>query len=502
MTKPAIFRTLRFRMAAAFFLWTGIFQLVLTLLVPGVRELHVIEAVDQTIRSIGNEVVDSQRDGVGTKGILAALQETLSRTARGEDVFVELWAADGTLMGAVPERGEVPTVDAGEDGTAWARATLDHPRTIRVQAAAGGAARRVRVGTATIVPPTGEPYQLRVGHSLGMLDYTRDVVYFMLLASVLMGIAGAGFAGWLVSGLIVSRIDGVARAVREVSPTRLDERIELPTSDDEIGRMAGDVNGMLERMAAAFRSQERFMSEVSHELKTPVAAIMTEAQVLKYRKTDLEAHQRFVLSVEDEMRWLGKLVESFLMLARFGHGKLFLADGIVPVNDVTLDAVEHAALMARQHGITLRLSLFDAGEDKAQALIRGDAELLRVVIDNLIRNAVQFSKRGDAVEVSVDSDEAGVVIAVRDHGPGVPAEHLDRIFERFQQAPGANSTRRGSGLGLTIAKGVVDLHGGTIGARNVADGGCVFEVRLPCYEPGPRSAALTAAVPTSVASGA
>jgi two-component system sensor histidine kinase MtrB len=336
----------------------------------------------------------------------------------------------------------------------------------------------------------------------------------MLMMTLGLGLIGSALVGWIVSGVVVSRIKGIAKAVREVAPTRLEAPVDLPMGNDEIGQMAADVKAMLERMAVAFRSQERFMSEVSHELKTPVSALLAEAQVLKRGTARLAVHvssngvahetesiaravepyERFVLSVEEEMRWLGKLVESFLMLARFGHGKQFIAETQVQVNEVVLDAIEHSSLYARQHDVNLSLVLYDPGESRPEAIVRGDSGLLRVVADNLIRNAVQFSKRGDTVTVKVDV-EAGlggpgtVVLTVKDQGPGVPQEYLTRIFDRFAQAPTKGATRRGSGLGLTIAKGVTDLHGGTIEASNDPAGGCVFRVGIPVYAP-PRAAAI------------
>jgi signal transduction histidine kinase len=240
---------------------------------------------------------------------------------------------------------------------------------------------------------------------------------------------------------------------------------------------------MLRRLAEAVQSHERFISHVSHELKTPVAALLTEAQVIKIRPTE-DAYENFVLSVEDEMRRLGRMVESFLMLARFGHGRRFLAEAIIPINDIALEAVEHASLLAHHHGVTLGLRLHDPGPDDREAMVRGDSELLRVVIDNLIRNAVQFSRMKDRVDVAVEITGSWVVLSVRDNGPGIPEEYLERVFDRFVQAPTVpDAGRRGTGLGLTIAKGVVDLHGGEIRVRNRPEGGCEFTVRLPLAVP-------------------
>jgi signal transduction histidine kinase len=507
---PSIFRTLRFRIAAAFFLWTGLIQVALFIGLPVARDAYMIDAVDRRLRQVGESLVTSAQEGAAPADMLAT---TGLRSADPSAVQVRIEDEAANVLAASAGADDVPR------GTGAAHAT------IKVAARGKAPPERVRVAQFEAQVPQGGVRRIEVAQWLGQADGVTRAIQRVLVLGLALGLIGSAVAGWIVSGAIISRIDQVSRAVRAVAPTRLDERIDLPVGGDEIGRMAGDVNHMLERMAVAFRSQERFMSEVSHELKTPVSALLTEAQVLKHTRTSprspvpaplalgngsahpltadnpraqVEPYERFVLSVEEEMRWLGKLVESFLMLARFGHGKQFVAESVVAVNDVVLDAVEHSTLYARQHGVTLALTLHDAGESGQEAVVRGDSELLRVVADNLIRNAVQFSKRGDTVTVKVAVEpgtrEGGaplVVFTVKDQGPGVPEEYLTRIFDRFAQAPGKRSTRRGSGLGLTIAKGVTDLHGGTIDARNAAEGGCVFRVRIPAQQASPQGAGGT-----------
>jgi signal transduction histidine kinase len=510
---PSIFRTLRFRIAAAFFLWTGLIQVALFIGLPVARDAYVIDAVDKRLQHVADTLMESARGGAPPAELVSA---TGARSTDPSAVQVRVEDASGEVVASSGRARELPRDIGGS------RATL------RLDAEGSEPAARFRVIQFEVTLPGGSLERIEVAQSLAASDGITHALQRTLMLGLVLGFLGSGVAGWIVSGAVISRIDRVSRAVRAVAPTRLDQRIELPVGGDEIGRMAADVNHMLERMAVAFRSQERFMSEVSHELKTPVSALLTEAQVLKHTRTSsraptpaplalgngshhpllggddtraqIEPYERFVLSVEEEMRWLGKLVESFLMLARFGHGKQFVAESVVAVNDVVLDAVEHSTLYARQHGVTLALTLHDPGDSGQEAVVRGDAELLRVVADNLIRNAVQFSKRGDTVTVKVDIEPAQreggppmVVFTVKDQGPGVPEEYLTRIFDRFAQAPGKRSTRRGSGLGLTIAKGVTDLHGGTIDARNAAEGGCVFRVRLPAHQP---AAATESATPT------
>jgi signal transduction histidine kinase len=250
--------------------------------------------------------------------------------------------------------------------------------------------------------------------------------------------------------------------------------------------MGAGLNKMLEGLHRAFRGQERFISDVSHELKTPLAALLTEAQVLHAMGATTEDYKAFVASAEDEARRLGKLVESFLMLARFQHGKRFIADTLVSINDVVLESMKHSQMIAEQQRVGLLLTAFDAGEECNEGEVRGDPDLLRVAFDNVIRNAVQFSKAGSAVRIEVTCVEGRMMVSIRDQGPGIPPEHRDRIFNRFEQAPTRESGKRGTGLGLAIAKGVIDLHGGTISVDNHPEGGCVFRIGLAM--PGPAAA--------------
>jgi signal transduction histidine kinase len=477
-------------LAAAFLLWTACFQIGIWLIVPRWRDAVVAREVDDMLMQrafeLRDQVLESARE---TRGDAAALASLLEPQRTMEDLVVQVWRAGGPLLATSPNMRDAATVplrDGAGPTPTFTDETLDHH----------SGPSRARFVTLMFSASEGESYTVQVGMALDAADRVGASLRGMLLIAVVAGTAGAGLAGWIVAGSLVRRLRKVSEAVREVSPTHLQSRVDIPGGSDEIGRMASDINAMLSNLERAFRSQESFISDVSHELKTPVSALLTEAQVLKYTRPKEADYERFVTSVEEEMRRLGKLVESFLMLARFGHGHRFIAQGLVHINDVALESLEHASLLASHHGITISLHLFDAGDDCDEAVVSGDSELLRVVVDNLIRNAVQFSKRGDIVKVTVHCSDHQVTLSVRDHGPGVPADHLDRIFDRFAQAPAQSGARRGTGLGLTIAKGVVNLHGGSIKAENAVGGGCVFTVTLPgaqAQTPGAKPPALLSA---------
>jgi signal transduction histidine kinase len=464
------FRTLRFKVAAAFLLWAAIFQISLVLLVPLTRWQFIMGEIDSHVRNEAAEVARELSSGALTPQ--GAITPQIGVRADGfgyqYQVLVQGRTLDSPRLAASPL--EIPPTDHTDALTA-PMVTLSTP-------VPGGAPIRYRTVSINTTLPDGTPALLTVASSLRVADWLQGLLRWLLLASLIPGLLGAALAGWIVAGLTASRIANISAAVRAISPTRLDRRLEV-RGNDEVARMAADLNAMLDRLGGTISGLERFMSEVSHELKTPVSALLAEAQVMKYNQPTPEATHRFILSVEDEMRRLGKLVESFLMLARIEHGRRYLAERTVSINDVVLESVEHASRPAEQCEVGISLTLHDCGPDGREALVRGDPELLRIVLDNLLRNAIGFSDRGTNVSVSVDCNHTAVRIGVRDRGPGAPPEHIDRIFERFAQAPNQKPGRRGTGLGLAIAKGVVELHGGEIHAQNHPQGGCVFVVTLP-----------------------
>jgi signal transduction histidine kinase len=230
-------------------------------------------------------------------------------------------------------------------------------------------------------------------------------------------------------------------------------------------------------MRQAFEAQERFLSNISHELKTPIATLLVEAQTLD--RTDMsKLGVQFVRSVEEEMRKLGKLVESFLTLTRVKDGKGLARAELVPINELVLDSVSYCSPMARQYAVKLKPELA-ASDDDVDAAISGDPELLRTMLDNLVRNAIRFSPESGSVIIISAVRGTEAVFEVRDQGSGLPPAMLNNAFDRFVQAPEEQKQGRGHGLGLTIAQAVAELHGGKITVRNVAEGGACFTLRLP-----------------------
>lgn len=340
---------------------------------------------------------------------------------------------------------------------------------------------KARAVAMSIIGGDLEPYVLVVGTSD---DFTRsqlELVARIFIVSSILGPLAAGVSGWFIAGIAVAPFERLGQIAAQMRPESLHEALDIPVYNTEIAELRDQLNDARERLRGAFGMQERFLTNVSHELKTPIAVILTEAQTLNFEKLPKDA-QDFVRSTREEMRHLGKLIESLLGLARLREGTAHARMNRVTLNDLAVDTVDGCLLMARQDGVKLvpELASDEAGLD---AEIYGEPQLLRTMMENLVRNAIRFTPKGGQVTMSVTVEDGRGVLSVTDEGPGIPESEIGSLFERFKQGtnqgPAQPGRDAGHGLGLSIAQGIAELHGGRIRANNLEGGGCVFRVCLP-----------------------
>lgn len=303
----------------------------------------------------------------------------------------------------------------------------------------------------------------------------------LLRVLVLAGVIGplaAGVAGWFIAGVAISPLERLRGFASRLGPDSIGEELGVDVREStEVARLGRELEEARRRIQAAFRAQERFLSNVSHEIKTPISVMLVEAQTLP-REGLSDDVNAYLDSVGEEMMRLGRLVESFLTLTRVQDGKGLTRELEYPANDLVMDSVDHCLAFAEQYHVRLSPRLLDAELD-ADTIVCGEPELLRTMLDNLVRNAIRFSPRGETVELSMRRVDSTVLLMVMDRGPGIPPDQLTAIFDRFAQSPDEQRRGRGHGLGLEIAQGIAELHGGVIVADNREGEGAVFTVTLP-----------------------
>lgn len=341
-----------------------------------------------------------------------------------------------------------------------------------------GDASRTRVVVRRFTGRDSRVYVLAAATDYVAGDWVIKEWIWLLFATTPVGLVAAAVVGWLIAGSAVAPLVRLGRLAQNLGPTSLNAGFDLGPAGRELSEVQDQLNRALRRIDDGYERQSRFISNVSHELRTPIATLLTEAQTLREVESAPAEVQRFIRSTQDEMRRLGRLLESFLTLSRVRDGTPKSVQKRYPVNDLVIESVASCRRIAEQSGVKLFPQLFEYTQSGAAEVV-GDPELLCTMLDNIVRNAVRFSPKGESVHIQVLGEESFVLIVVRDAGPGIPADLIERVFDRYYQVPAEHKGGQGSGLGLSIAQGVAELHGGSIQAGNAAGGGCTFTIRLP-----------------------
>ncbi len=416
-----------------------------------------------------------------------------SRFMRFETLSVDVLGRDGASVvpgGDGPVRvGEVPVARLLSSGRESFFRLRRLPSAGTDSAERADAEPPLRAVGLTMLGADLEPYVLVVASSDAFARSQLGLVRRVVLISALAGPLAAAVSGWFIAGIAVAPFERLRRMASDFGPDSLNRSLRIEPVSTEVAELTEQLEQARRRIRDAFKAQDRFLSNISHEIKTPIAVIAVEAETLDLGSSPAEVAD-FVESAREEMMRLGKLVESFLTLARLQEGSEGSRAQRYAANDLVMDAVEHNASMAGQAGVRLTAELL-SDEGTMGTAVRGDPELLRTMLDNLIRNAIRFTQPGGRVVAAVGLVPGGVEVSVLDEGPGIPEGQIDTVFDRFAQAAnqdgragggrggGVNRPQNGHGLGLAIARGIAEMHGGSIAAENRATGGCVFRVRLP-----------------------
>ncbi len=319
---------------------------------------------------------------------------------------------------------------------------------------------------------------LQVATSLRTLDNARRGLLVILISGGLIGIILSAVLGALLAERALRPIDDITQTALQI--TRADDLSRrIPQADpfDEVGRLAGAFNEMLERLERLFRAQQRFVADVSHELRTPLTTIRGNVDLLRRMG---QADPACLDAIQAETERMTRLVGDLLLLARADAGQLPLAQEPVEVDLLMADLARQAQLLARER---VKVSLTVDGP----AIVRGDADRLRQLLLNLVDNALKHTPPGGRIWLRQAQADGWVRLTVYDTGKGIAPEDLPHIFDRFYRADKARSrSHGGAGLGLSIARWIAEAHGGRIEVQSELDVGSAFHVWLPLEAPEER----------------
>ena len=298
-------------------------------------------------------------------------------------------------------------------------------------------------------------------------DFFAGVPLVLLLASL---------GGYFLAHKSLAPIASMNRQTQRISAESLSQRLDVNNPRDELGRLATTINDLLSRLESAFNEQQRFIADASHELRTPLAVLRGETEVALAKQRTVDEYQESLSLIQEEAERLSRIVEDLFILARQPIDvPATLIRERVSLNDAVKDCARAAQVLATRKGVRLTTE-----NNSSSIQLSGDKELITRMILNLLDNAVKYTPTGGEISLALTRQNGNAEIVVRDTGIGIPEVDRQRIFDRFYRVDKARSRALGgAGLGLSIVRWIVELHGGQIHISSSPGRGSTFTVDLP-----------------------
>jgi heavy metal sensor kinase len=453
--------SLRLRLTLLYTSLLGAVLILVGAVVFGLVSFVLLNQIDARLQQSADQLVGRLRinlSGQFDPRSVASFQPT-------ENLLFQVWDIDGNLQLSRPVGYQMALSDDG-----WG---VGRPF-FTTEPVTSGRLRVLTVPLRTAREPVG---YLQVGLSLSLVDVSLQTLAGALAAILLVAMGITGLLAWLVAGRGLSPLATMTEVATQITQADdLSRRIPLSGSPgSEVGRLIRAFNDTMERLEGLFESQRRFVADVSHELRTPLTVIKGEVGLMRRMG---QGDEESLSSIENEVDRLTRMVGDLLMLAQAEAGRLPLDLQPVELDTVLLEVFQQVRTLASDR-VEVHLEEID------QVVVIGDRDRLKQVVLNLAANAVQYTPKGGRVTLSISKSGEEAFLQVRDTGPGIAAEDLPHIFERFYRAERSRSRQKGGGfgLGLSIAYWIVKAHGGELGVESQMGQGSVFHVRLPLLGP-------------------
>jgi heavy metal sensor kinase len=379
-----------------------------------------------------------------------------------ESPWLQVWSPEGDLLyqNSEARRRPLPGVrelaTTADDSLVVAETDLAPVRVLT---------RRGRIGA--------KPVVIQVARSEAAMHTELQELVLIFALGLPLAVAAAGLGGYTVARRALLPVERMTERARSITAERLSDRLPVEHPDDEMGRLATVFNETLARLESSFDQMRRFTADVSHELRTPLTAIRSVGEVGLREHRDEAAYRGIIGSMLEEVDRLASLVDRLLTLSRSETGQARPSLELFGVRDLAEDVVAHLDVLAeeKQQHITV--------EGAAAAQACADRLLIRRALINLVDNAIKFSPLGGRIRICVGQAADEATIDVIDSGGGITAAGRERIFDRFYRDGNVDGSTVGVGLGLSIAKGAVEVNGGRLTLAATGAAGSTFRISLP-----------------------
>ena len=319
----------------------------------------------------------------------------------------------------------------------------------------------------------GTAYYIQVAKRFDDITDRADALPGVLLIASIFGTLVCFISGIFLTRKLLKPIQDISRTAKEITSKNLDMRIAIDGPEDELKDLAGTFNSMIVRLEGDFEKQRRFIADASHELRTPLSVIHGHVNMLKrWGKNDPEVLSRSLDTLKKETECMSKLLENLLYLAKDDNNTLALERDKFPLDILLKEVVDEALLVHDEYSILIKC---EAGH-----MITADYNAMKQVLRNLTDNSIKYSTPPGEIVITAEQKKEGTWISVSDSGTGIPSECLPYIFDRFYRVDESRTKATGgSGLGLSIAKHIVQSHNGTITAESRPGKGTKIVIFIP-----------------------
>jgi len=313
---------------------------------------------------------------------------------------------------------------------------------------------------------------IQVGRSTEGVKKTLHRLWILIWVLIPVAVGAAWIAGWFLARRSFNPIDTMIREARQITAAYLKGRLPRTETGDEVDRLAETLNEMMDRLEASTRTIQEFSSNISHELKTPLAIIRGEIDLALRRSRSPEDLKKSLGIIEGEVNELIRLVDDLLLLVRSDANQLRFQMEEVMLKEILIQLLERYGENCAQKQITLNHRVH------GEAMVRGDRVYLKRLFSNLLDNAIKFTPGGGRITVAMNIQAESVLVTVEDTGIGIPKAAQARVFSRFYRTDQARA-HEGSGLGLNIAKVIVTAHQGKISLKSREGVGTAITIEFP-----------------------
>lgn len=464
-------RKLRSRM----FLW---FMTLATVLVVVSGAAHLYETREALLELVDQELGRTARELAGRYATGAPLDtEALSPRSPGRRAFEVYTIPDGVLVARsahlehstelLDETRRTALLAPRAAAESWTQAVpgLGRMRLYAMRHALAGSP-APRTGPAELLIVTSQDLE-------EVDDELRDVIAWTG-ATLAIALALAAAAAWMAVRHLTRPLREIAEAAARIEHGDGETAIPGSGARDEIDALAGALERAFTRLRDAYERQARFASDAAHELRTPVAAVLAQAEVATRRERTADQYREAMDRIVEAAQRMQQTLDALLLVARGDSDAKSVREGVADLATVVREVAAGCGPHAVSRSVEIRV---DAPETIPLA---GDPRLLAILVRNLVDNAVAHSVSGSAVEISISVDPAEVALRVHDRGDGIPADALPHVFDRFYRVDESRSRATGgSGLGLSLVRLIANLHGGTATAESAIGAGTTMTIHLP-----------------------